>query len=87
MFWIRTGFCSSAFPVTAFRGEKTADLHCDVVAGRRRALQHLVVAAAGTARQHHAGRDEDVLHLVGILLQDLDEQLPRLTQTLVVHLH
>lgn len=65
----------------------TADLHCDVIAGRWHALQHLIVAAAGAARQHHAGRDEDVLDLFRILLQNLHQQLPRLTQTLVVHLH
>lgn len=66
---------------------KLPDLHGHVIAGRGHALQGLVVAAAGAARQHHARRDEDVLHLLGVLLQDLHQQLPRLTQTLVVHLH
>lgn len=64
-----------------------ADLHCNVIAGCGCALQHLIVAAAGAAPQHHARRDKNVLHLFGILLQDLYQQLPRPTETLVVHLH
>lgn len=62
-------------------------LHCNVIAGCGRALQHLVAAAAGAAPQHHAGRDEDVLDLFRILMQDLYQQLPRPAETLVVHLH
>lgn len=64
-----------------------SDLHRHVVAGRRHALHHLIAAAAGAARQHHAGRDEDVLHLLRVLLQNLHQQLSGLTQALVVHLH
>lgn len=44
------------------------NLHCNVIAGCGHALQHLIVAATGAAHQHHAGRDEDVLHLLRILL-------------------
>lgn len=68
-------------------GHEGADLHCDIIGGCWGALQHFVGAAAGAALKHHAGWDEDVLHLIRIFLQDIHQYLSGLTHTLVVHHH
>lgn len=63
------------------------NLHCDIIGGCWGALQHFIGAAAGAALKYYTGWDEDVLHLIWILLQDIHQYLSGLTHTLVVHHH
>lgn len=61
------------------------NLHGHVVFVQRHALQALVRAAARAPHERHAGRLEDVLHLLGVLLVDVHQHLPHLAVASLVH--
>lgn len=62
-------------------------LHSDVSCLCRDAFERLIVTAACTAHENHTGRDVRVLDLIGILLDDVYQQLSGLARTLFIHIH
>lgn len=64
-----------------------AHLHGDVELLRGHTLQGLVVAAAPAPHQGHAGRLEDVLDLIGVLLEDVHQGLDRTAVAALVDIH
>lgn len=64
-----------------------AHLHGDVELFSGHTLQTLVIAAAPTPHQGHTGRLEDVLDLIGVLLEDVHQGLNWTAVAALVDVH
>lgn len=63
------------------------DLHSDVALRRGHTLQGFIIAAARTSHQGHTGRLEDILYLIGVLLEDVHQGLNWTAITALVDVH
>lgn len=63
------------------------DLHGDVALRGGHTFQGLIVAAAPTPHEGHTGRLEDILYLIGVLLEDVYQGLDWTAIAALVDVH